>query len=162
MQTQKRTQKNQARLEPYRQREPEQKTACTPDNPPNLPAATNIPDSTESLPAAADDVISLEEIPVYLLGLNAIKQGAPIGRGGMSTVFNGKLGPTPVALKQAKGSVQTLLNEAQMITKMHHPNVIQVFGIWKNAQQQVFMVFVDVVNFSCRYSGIVVGIANLV
>ena len=140
--TPKRTQKNQARQEAYLQREPEQKTARTPDNHPDLTAAINIPDSTESLPAAADDVINLEEIPVYLLGLNAIKKGVQIGRGGMSTVFNGKYGPIPVALKQAVGSVQILVNEAAIITKMHHPNVIQTYGIWKNADQEVFMVYV--------------------
>ena len=92
-------------------------------------------------PVTVHEDVSLEEIPVHVLGLNAIKKGAPIARGGMSTVFNGKYGPIPVALKQAVGSVQILLNEAAIITKMHHPNVIQAYGIWKNADQEVFMVY---------------------
>ena len=60
----------------------------------------------------------------------------------MSTVFKGKYGPIPVALKQAKYSVQQLLNEAQIITKIYHPNVIRVFGVWENAEKQMFMVFI--------------------
>ena len=92
--------------------------------------------------AATGNDFDLENIPVHILGLDAIKKGAPLGRGGMSTVFNGKYGPMPVALKQAADSVQMLANEAAMITKLHHPNVVQVYGIWKNNEQQVFMVFV--------------------
>ena len=124
------------------QREPEQKTA-TPDH--NSAGAHHIADSPEIAPAAADDVVDLENIPVHLLGLNAIKQGAPIGHVGMSKVFKGKYGPMPVALKQAVDSVQMLINEAAIITKIQHPNVIQVFGIWKNAEQEVFMVFITLV-----------------
>ena len=110
----------------------------TPENP--LEGESN-PDLHEIAPVAVHDDINLEEIPVHLLGLNAIKKGAPIGRGGMSTVFNGKYGPIPVALKQAAYSVEALVNEAAIITKMHHPNVIQAYGIWKNADQEVFMVY---------------------
>ena len=120
--------------------EPDQKSACTPDEHPE--AARPIPDLPEIVPAGAHAEVNIENSPVHLLGLNAIKQGAPIGRGGMSTVFNGKYGPIPVALKQAKYSVSTLVNEAALITKIHHPNVIQTYGIWENADQEIFMVFV--------------------
>ena len=82
----------------------------------------------------------MEDIPVHMLGRNAIKKGAPIGQGGMSTVFKGKLGTMAVALKQAQGSVHTLLHEAQTIAKLDHRNVVKVFGIWENAEQQLFMV----------------------
>ena len=118
----------------------EQKIDRTPENPPD--GALPNPDLPEMGPVTVHHDVNLEEIPVHVLGLNAIKKGAPIARGGMSTVFNGKYGPIPVALKQAVGSVQILLNEAAIITKMHHPNVIQAYGIWKNADQEVFMVYV--------------------
>ena len=117
----------------------------------NSAGAHHIADSPEIAPAAADDVIDLENIPVHLLGLNAIKQGAPIGHVGMSKVFKGKYGPMPVALKQAVDSVQTLVNEAAILTKMLHPNVIQVYGIWKNAEQEVFMVCVILGICLCRH-----------
>ena len=119
--------------------EPEQKMDPNPGNP--LEGGEANPYLHEPVPAAAEDVIDLENIPVHLVGLDAIKKGAPIGRGGMSTVFNGKYGPIPVALKQAAYSVQVLLNEAAIITKMQHLNVIQTYGIWKNAKQEVFMVY---------------------
>ena len=116
--------------------EPELKMDPTPDNP--LEEAQPNAD----LPESAPPLRNLEDIPVHVLGLYAIKKGAPIGRGGMSTVFNGKYGPIPVALKQAVDSVQVLVNEAAMISKMQHPNVIQSYGIWKNANEEVFMVCV--------------------
>ena len=94
----------------------------------------------EVAPVTARDEVDLENIPVYVLDLHSIIKGALIGRGGMSTVFNGKYGPIPVALKQATHSVSTLVNEAAIITKMMHPNVIQTYGIWKNADEDVFMV----------------------
>ena len=106
---------------------------CTSDNP--------SPDLSKMAPTAAHAEVDLEGIPVHMLELDAIRKGTPIGRGGMSTVFKGKYGPIPVALKQAIDSVQMLINEAATITKIHHPNVIQVFGIWKNAEQEVFMVY---------------------
>ena len=153
-------QESEARPEAHPQREPEQKTASTVENHPKNSAGTHVPEvSSEVAAAVADDVIDLEDIPVHLLGINAIKKGAPIGSGGMSTVFNGKFGSMPVALKQAKYSVQTLLKEAEIITKMHHPNVIQVYGIWKNAQQQVFMVFIALV---ISLADVVVGVTDLI
>ena len=117
--------------------EPEQKIDRTPENP--LEGEAD-PDLHEISPVAVHKDINLEEIPLHLLALNAIKKGAPIARGGMSTVFNGKYGPIPVALKQATHVVSTLVNEAAIITKMNHPNVIHTYGIWKNAKQEVFMV----------------------
>ena len=118
----------------------EQTMDRTLDNPPE--AGNPNADMPEVVPVALHDDVNLEEISVHVLGLNAIKKGVQIGRGGMSTVFNGKYGPIPVALKRAVGSVRMLVNEAAIISKMHHPNVIQAYGIWKNAKQQVFMVFV--------------------
>ena len=94
----------------------------------------------EVAPDTVRDEVDLENIPVHVLGLHSIIKGALIGRGGMSTVFNGKYGPIPVALKQATHSVSTLVNEAAIITKMIHPNVIQTYGIWKNADEDLFMV----------------------
>ena len=120
--------------------EPEQKMDPTPDNP--LARAQPNPGLPEMARSPLRNHVNLEEVPVHVLGLTAIKKGASIGRGGMSTVFNGKYGPMPVALKQATHSVSMLVNEAAILTKMLHPNVIQVYGIWKNAAQEVFMVFV--------------------
>ena len=122
--------------------ESEQKIDPAPDSP--LEGAQPNPGSPQIAPVTMQEETNLEDIPVHVLGLDAIKKGAPIGRGGMSTVFNGKYGPIPVALKQAVGSVQMLVNEATIITKMHHPNVIQAYGIWKNADHEVFMVYVIV------------------
>ena len=113
--------------------EAKQEILCTSDNP--------LPDLSKMEPTAAHAEVDLEGIPVHMLELDAIRKGTPIGRGGMSPVFKGKYGPMPVALKQAIDSVQMLINEAATITNIHHPNVIQVFGIWKNAEQEVFMVY---------------------
>ena len=135
--------------------EPDQKSACTPDEHPE--AARPIPDLPEIVPAGAHAEVNSENIPVHLLGLTAIKQGAPIGRGGMSTLFNGKYGSIPVVLKQAVGSVQMLVKEAAMISKMQHPNVIRAYGIWKKTDQEVFMVCVIL---SICVADIVVAIAN--
>ena len=125
--------------EPRMPTEPVQEINRKSDNP--FEGAQPNPGLHEMAPPPLRNDVNLEDIPVHVLGLNAIKKGAPIGRGGMSTVFNGKYGPIPVALKQAVGSVQTLVNEAAIITKMHHPNVIQAYGICKNADQEVFMVY---------------------
>ena len=138
-----RTHQKQTRAESHPLSDLEHKTASTQVKHPNQSGETDIPDAPEIAPVAADDGIDLESIPVHVLGLDAIKKGAPIGCGGMSTVFSGKLGTTPVALKQTTNdSVQILLNEAEMLTKINHRNVIKVFGIWKNAEQQVFMVLI--------------------
>ena len=83
----------------------------------------------------------LEEFPEDILGFDTIQKGAPLARGGMSTVFNGKYGVIPVALKEALGSLDTLLNEAATIMKLRHPNVVHVYGIWKDREHRVFMVF---------------------
>ena len=120
--------------------ESEQKIDPTPDSP--LEGVQPNPGLPEMAPVAVQKDINLEEIPVHILGLDAIRKGAPLARGGMSDVFKGKYGTVPVALKQAVASVQMLVNEAAIITKMLHPNVIQVYGLWKNAEQEVFMVFV--------------------
>ena len=130
---------------------PDQKIARTPDEHPA--GAQPIPDLPEMAPAAAHAEVDLENIPVHILGLDAIRKGAPLARGGMSTVFKGKYGPMPVALKQAVDSVQMLVNEAAILTKMLHPNVIQVYGIWKNADQEVFMVCVILGICLCRHCG---------
>ena len=58
----------------------------------------------------------------------------------MANVFNGKYGVIPVALKEARNSLDTLLNEAATIMKLKHPNVVQVYGIWKDRKKRVFMV----------------------
>ena len=157
------SQKHQTRTEAHPPRKPEQKTECTLDNhsevthiPDNHSAVSHTLDAPAMAPVNPGDDINLESIPVHLLGVHAIKKGAPIGCGGMSTVFNGKYGPIPVALKQAASSA--LLNEAQIITKMHHPNVIRVFGIWKNAEEQIFMVFITIL---ISIANIVVEVANL-
>ena len=134
---------------------PEQKMDLKPDDP--LEGGKLNADLPEIAAVAVD--INLEEIPVHVLGLNAIKKGDPIARGGMSTVFNGKYGPIPVALKQAVDSVQMLVNEAAIITKMHHPNVIQAYGIWTNAKQEVFMVCVIL---CICVADIAIGIANFI
>merc|ERR1719174_16803 len=118
--------------------EPDQKIDRTPNDP--LERGNPNADLPEVEPVTVHHDINLEDIPVHVLGLNAIQKGAPIARGGMSTMFNGKYGPIPVALKQSVGSVQMLVNEAAIITKMHHPNVIQAYGIWKNVDVEVFMV----------------------
>ena len=85
----------------------------------------------------------LEEFSEQLLGLDTIQKGAPLARSG-TTLFNGKYGTVPVALKQAANSADSLailLNEATTIMKLRHPNVVQVFGIWKDEMEKVFMVF---------------------
>ena len=61
----------------------------------------------------------------------------------MATVFNGKYGAMPVALKEATRFSDTLLNEAAAMMKLKHPNVVQVYGIWKDSEQRVFMVLLD-------------------
>ena len=74
------------------------------------------------------------------MGLDTIQKGAPLARGGMATVFNGKYGAVPVALKEATRSLDTLLNEAATIMKLRHPNVVHVYGIWQDGGRRVFMV----------------------
>ena len=71
---------------------------------------------------------------------DTIQIGPPLGRGGMANVFNGKYGAIPVALKEARNSLDALLNEAAILMKLKHPNVVQVYGIWKDRKQRVFMV----------------------
>ena len=58
----------------------------------------------------------------------------------MANVFNGKYGVIPVALKEARNSLDALLNEAVTLMKLKHPNVVQVYGIWKDRKERVFMV----------------------
>ena len=84
--------------------------------------------------------IKLEQFPEHLLEVDTIQKGAPLARGGMANVFNGKYGVFPVALKEARNSLETLLNEAATIMKLKHPNVVQVYGIWKDRKERVFMV----------------------
>ena len=82
----------------------------------------------------------LEEFSEHLLGVETIRKGAQLARGGTATVFNGKYGAIPVALKEALHSLDTLLNEATTIMKLKHPNVVHVYGIWKDRKERVFMV----------------------
>ena len=84
--------------------------------------------------------IKLEQFPEHLLEVDTIQKGAPLARGGMANVFNGKYGVIPVALKEARNSLDTLLNEATIIMNLKHPNVVQVYGIWKDRKERVFMV----------------------
>jgi hypothetical protein len=97
--------------------------------------------------------IKLGKFPGHLLGVETIQKGAPLARGGMVTVFNGKYGVIPVALKEAAHSLDTLLNEAATIMKLKHPNVVQVYGIWKDRKQRVFMVvsIIAIYCFCCHY-----------
>ena len=87
--------------------------------------------------------MQLEEFPDDILGLDTIQKGAPLAGGSMATVFNGKYGAMPVALKEATRFSDTLLNEAVTMMKLKHPNVVQVYGIWKDSEQRVFMVLSD-------------------
>ena len=89
---------------------------------------------------APDGYIDLERIPMHILGLDTIQKGTLIGSGGMSAVYNGKYGSIPVALKRAVDSGQLLLNEIEILAKIQHPHVVKVYGIWKNYEQQVFLV----------------------
>ena len=83
----------------------------------------------------------LQDFPEHLLGVDTVKKGVQLGRGGMAIVYNGKYGTIPVALKMATHSLDTLLNEAAIIMKLRHPNVVQAYGIWKDRKERVFMVF---------------------
>ena len=88
------------------------------------PSIALIPDPPEAVssPAFNNVVdIKLEKFPEHLLGVETIQKGAPLARG---TVFNGKYGVIPVALKKAAHSLDTLLNEAATIMKRKHPNVV--------------------------------------
>ena len=100
--------------------------------------------------------IKLKQFPEHLLGVETIQKGAPLGRGGTATVFNGKYGVIPVALKQDAQSLDTLLNEAAIIMNLKHPNVVQVYGIWKDRKERVFMVILCVVFNDIGGTGIVV------
>ena len=82
----------------------------------------------------------LKQFPEHILEVDSIQKGALLARGGMSHVYNGKYGAVPVALKEASSSLETLLNEAATIMKINHPNVVQVYGIWKDTNERVFMV----------------------
>ena len=68
----------------------------------------------------------------------------------MGTVFNGKYGVIPVALKEAVyvRSLDILWNEAIITMKLKHPNVVQVYGIWKDRKERVFMV-VSIIVICC-------------
>ena len=58
----------------------------------------------------------------------------------MAIVCNGKYGTIPVALKMATDSLDTLLNEAAIIMKLRHPNVVQAYGIWKDKEDRLYVV----------------------
>ena len=127
------------------------------------PSIARIPDSPEAVwsdstssdgvaprTASNHDVdIKLEHFPEYLLGVETIQRGALLARGGMANVFNGKYGVIPVALKEAVDSLDTLLNEAATIMKLTHPNVVQVYGIWKDRKERVFMVVSIIIVHCC-------------
>ena len=120
------------------------------------PSIALIPDPPEVVSSPAFNTvvdIKLETIPEHLLGVETIQKGVPLARGGMATVFNGKYGVIPVALKKAAHSLDTLLNEAATIMKRKHRNVVQVYGIWKDRKQRVFMVISIIVIycFCCHY-----------
>ena len=87
----------------------------------------------------------LKKFPEHLLGVDTIQKGALLARGGTAKVFNGKYGVIPVALKEAVESLDALLNEAATIMKLKHPNVVQVYGIWKHRNQRVFMVVLTII-----------------
>ena len=119
-----------------------------------LPTAfiVEIPEAASSQSTSSHDVdIKLEQFPEHLLGVDTIQKGAPLARGGMANVFNGKYGVIPVALKEALHSLDTLLNEAAIIMKLKHPNVVQVYGIWKDRKERVFMVVSAVIVYWCNY-----------
>ena len=131
------TLKEQQRPEAHPPPEPERMVAHTHDQ---HPALDHIPESSETSFATVDSHIDLEHIPMHVLGLDTIHKGALIGSGGMSAVYNGKYGTIPVALKQTVESGQLLLNEIEILAKIQHPNVVQVYGIWQSHEQQVFLV----------------------
>lgn len=82
----------------------------------------------------------LKEFPEYMLDVGSIQKGTKLGRGGMATVYKGKYGAIPVALKHAAGNVDILVKEAATLMKLRHPNIVIVFGIWKDNQRRVFLV----------------------
>ena len=84
--------------------------------------------------------IFLKEFPDYMLEVGSIQRGTKLGRGGMATVYKGKYGSIPVALKHAADNVDILVKEAATLMKLRHPNIVQVFGIWKDSQKRVFLV----------------------
>ena len=84
--------------------------------------------------------IFLKEFPDYMLEVGSIQRGTKLGRGGMATVYKGKYGAIPVALKHAADNVDILVKEAATLMKLRHPNIVQVFGIWKDSQKRVFLV----------------------
>lgn len=118
----------------------------------SLTALTRTHSQAHALPplpkAIAEADVKLEELSDQLLGLDTIQKGAPLDHSDTPVVFNGKYGTVPVVLKQAAdsaGSLAMLLNETTTIMKLRHPNVAQAFGIWKDAMEAVFVVFVDII-----------------
>ena len=101
---------------------------------------TTTSDAASSCTLSVDVDSKLEQFPEHLLGIDTIQKGALLARGGMAKIFNGKYGVIPVALKQAVRLLDALLNEAATIMKLKHPNVVQVYGMWKDRRQRVFMV----------------------
>ena len=95
---------------------------------------------TPTLDTEVDIQLNLEEFHEDILGHDTIQKGAPLARGGMATVFNGKYGVIPVALKGARGFLNNLLKEAATVMKLRHPNVVHVYGIWKDRDERVFLV----------------------
>ena len=90
--------------------------------------------------------IKLEKFPQHFLGASTVKRGQRQAYGSMGTVFMGKYGAIPVALKAVTDSLDTLLDEADTVMKLRHPNLVRAYGIWKdNSNQQLFLVFINVV-----------------
>ena len=119
---------------------PEASIDVIPDSPEAASSHTSISEATSSRSVNVDVDIKLEQFPEHLLGVDTIQKGALLARGGTANVFNGKYGVIPVALKQAVRLLDALLNEAATIMKLKHPNVVQVYGMWKDRRQRVFMV----------------------
>ena len=84
--------------------------------------------------------------------MDTIQKGVPLAaRGGITTAFAGKYGAIPVALKETLHSVDSLLNEVAPIMELKHPNVVQMYGIWKDSKERVFMVILTIVTPCCRH-----------
>jgi serine/threonine protein kinase len=97
-------------------------------------------DSTCTLASAnAPDILDKSDFIINFASLHIDRM---IGSGSQGQVYTGKYAATPVAIKHYAGymalrrenSVQAEI-EAKMLSRLHHPNVIRLFGICINSDE---------------------------
>lgn len=90
----------------------------------------------------------MRELAQQLLKGVHLDKGHVLGEGAYGVVYRGLLGDSPVALKAIKAHSPeqqmeleaALLDEAAAWTTVHHPNVVQCYGLHKDASGSLYLV----------------------